>query len=80
MNNKREFTKEELLKYNGKNGMPAYIAYNGVVYDASQSFLWKDGRHQAMHEAGQDLTESLKDAPHGESLLKRLPVIGKLKD
>jgi predicted heme/steroid binding protein len=42
----REFTKEELRQYNGKNGSAAFVAYNGIVYDVSDSFLWRNGDHQ----------------------------------
>ena len=56
-----------------------YIAYNGKVYDVSTSFLWKDGRHQAIHTAGTDLTEALKQAPHSEEVLKRFPIVGVLR-
>ncbi|MEM3880635.1 MAG: hypothetical protein QXD19_02690 [Candidatus Bathyarchaeia archaeon] len=42
----------------------------------STSFLWKDGKHQVLHEAGTDLTEALKQAPHGEDVLNRFPVVG----
>ncbi|RKX84282.1 MAG: cytochrome B5, partial [Spirochaetes bacterium] len=37
-------------------------------------------RHQVLHKAGKDLTEELKQAPHGKDLLKRVPVIGRLAD
>jgi len=72
------FSRTELSRYNGKNGAPAYIAYKGKVYDASSSFHWRNGRHQVLHSAGQDLTDSLERAPHGVDLLERLPVIGVL--
>ncbi len=49
-----EFTEEELTKCNGKNGNPIHIAYKGKVYDVSDSFLWKDGKHQVLHNAGVD--------------------------
>lgn len=75
----KEFTEKDLAKYNGKNGKPAYIAYNGKVLNVSASFLWKDGKHQVLHEAGTDLTEALKQAPHGENVLKRFPVVGILR-
>ncbi|MEM3442425.1 MAG: cytochrome b5 domain-containing protein [Candidatus Bathyarchaeia archaeon] len=75
----REFTEKELAEYNGKNGKPAYIAYNGKVFDVSTSFLWKDGKHQVFHEAGTDLTAALRQAPHGEDVLKRFPVVGILR-
>ena len=31
----RTFTAEELAKYNGQNGQPAYVAIDGTVYDVS---------------------------------------------
>jgi predicted heme/steroid binding protein len=74
----RRFTKKELAQYNGKDGAPAFIAYEGKVYDVSRSFLWQDGRHQVLHIAGVDLTASLDQAPHGADLLERFPVIGML--
>ncbi len=75
----RIFTREELKKYDGSDGA-AYIAVNGRVFDVSNSFHWKNGVHQVTHRAGQDLTEVLKQAPHGPDLLDRVPVIGELSD
>jgi len=75
----RIFTKEELKKYDGSKGV-AYVAYYGKVYDVSQSFLWKSGVHQVVHRAGCDLTEALKEAPHGSELLEKFPVVGELLD
>jgi predicted heme/steroid binding protein len=74
----KSFRKEELARYNGKNGAPAYIVYKGKVYDASNSFQWKNGRHQVVHNAGGDLTEGLEQAPHGVEMLERFLVIGTL--
>ena len=76
----KRFSKEELARYNGKNGAPAYIAYKGKVYDLSASFIWRNGRHQVLHNAGEDLTDSLEQAPHGVEMLDRLPVIGILRE
>ena len=76
----RSFTREELAQYDGKAGAPAYIAYEGQVYDASGSFLWRTGRHQARHLAGVDYTGGLASAPHGADLLERLPLVGTLVD
>lgn len=72
----KKLNKQELSKYNGKDGAPAYIAYQGKIYDVSDSFLWKNGKHQVFHQAGEDLTEALKDAPHGSDMLERVPLIG----
>ncbi len=74
----KRFTHAELRYYDGKEGRPAYVAFGGKVYDVSSSFLWKGGRHQALHSAGEDLTEALREAPHGAELLERFPVVGEL--
>ena len=76
----KEFSKRELAKYNGRNGAKAYIGYKGKVYDVSASFLWKGGNHEALHDAGVDLTEAIDQAPHGEYVLEKFPVIGKMLD
>ena len=76
----RRFTRLELRQYSGSNGAPAYMAYKGKVYDVSSSFLWKGGHHQVLHQAGRDLTDVLKDAPHGPELLERFPVVGQLHE
>jgi predicted heme/steroid binding protein len=72
----RQFTLDQLRLFNGKNGAPAYIACQGYVYDVTQSFLWQEGRHQALHTAGEDLSRALELAPHGTDLLDRFPMIG----
>lgn len=74
----RAFTKEELRKYNGRNGV-AYIAYKGRVFDVSGSYHWRTGVHHARHHAGGDLTEALEQAPHGIDLLEKFPIIGELE-
>jgi predicted heme/steroid binding protein len=73
---KRDMTTEELAAFTGKDGTPAYIAYKGTIYDASNSRLWKDGSHFGKHQAGFDLTDALKLAPHGEDRVFRLPAVG----
>ncbi|MDY0328040.1 MAG: 2-oxoacid:acceptor oxidoreductase subunit alpha [Arcobacteraceae bacterium] len=73
-------TLNELKQYNGTNGTKAYIAYKGVVYDVTQSDFWQNGDHEGIHTAGEDLTEALAHAPHGEEVFKRFPVVGKLEE
>jgi len=75
----RVFTKEELRKYDGVDGL-AYVAYKGKVYDVSQSFHWKRGIHQVTHQAGCDMTEALTQAPHGPDMLDKFPIVGELSD
>jgi predicted heme/steroid binding protein len=76
----REFDRQELSQYNGKNGVSAYVACNGKVYDVSGSFLWQHGKHQVLHSAGEDLSAGIAQAPHGEDLLERFPVVGTLRN
>ena len=74
----KKFTVKELEQYNGKNGKPAYAAYQGKVYDLAQSSLWSGGEHMGMHQAGKDITEEMELAPHGEEILKRVKQVGVL--
>ncbi len=73
-------TIEELAKFDGGGGRAAYIAVNGVIYDISDSQLWPVGRHEGGHQAGRDLTEELKSAPHLRNIVNRFPVVGKIED
>ena len=75
----RVFTREELKQYDGRDGI-AYVAYAGKVYDVSPSFLWQKGVHQVSHHAGCDLTDALKEAPHGADVLEKFPVVGELTE
>ena len=64
-----------MAKYNGKDGAKAYVAVDGVVYDVTGVDAWANGGHQGF-EAGQDLTDAIKKAPHGTSTLKGLTQVG----
>jgi predicted heme/steroid binding protein len=75
----QKFTIDELSKYNGKNGNPAYVAYKGKVYEVTDSSFWMDGDHLGSHEAGKDLTEEIELAPHGPDNLDRVKEIGILE-
>ena len=79
MENQHRFTMDELSKFNGKDGNPAYIAYKGKVYDVTGSSQWMDGDHLG-HEAGQDLTMALDIAPHGEEVIEKMKVVGVLAE
>ena len=75
---RKDMSVEELSSFTGKDGSPAYFAYHGMIYNASDSKLWRKGTHVGKHQAGIDLTDVLKLAPHGEDRIFRLPVVGKL--
>lgn len=74
----QRFTVKELARYNGKEGRPAYTAFEGKVYDVTGSGLWAKGTHEQAHAAGEDLSRALVNAPHDESVLNRYPVVGEL--
>jgi predicted heme/steroid binding protein len=71
-------TAEELHRFDGKEGRPAFVAYKGKIYDVTKSKLWKDGSHARKHHAGTDLTDTLKTAPHAEDKILSMPEVGKL--
>jgi predicted heme/steroid binding protein/uncharacterized membrane protein len=62
---------DDLKAYNGKEGKPAYIVYEGDVYDVTESRLWKGGTHMLRHHAGADLTSEIQAAPHTPEVLQR---------
>jgi predicted heme/steroid binding protein len=71
-------TLAELAEYDGKDGMPAYIAVDGVIYDVTNSSRWSGGQHNG-YFAGRDLTTQIQTiSPHGVSVLEGLPVVGQL--
>ena len=74
-----ELTTETLPDFDGKNNRQAFIAYRGKIYDVSASPLWKNGSHMGRHAAGYDLSEELKQAPHGEDKVLAMPEIGSLQ-
>ena len=74
----KKFTLEELLKFDGRNGNPAYMGYKGKVYDVSDSSFWLSGDHLGAHQAGKDLTAELDLAPHGPENLDRVKLVGDL--
>ena len=78
METTRKFTLDELGKFDGKEGRPAYVAYNGKVHDVGDSYQWIDGEHLGEHYAGKDLTEQMAAAPHGEDVMDRMKLVGVL--
>ncbi|RII26272.1 MAG: cytochrome B5 [Geobacter sp.] len=73
-----DMTMEVLGGFDGKEGRPTYVAYQGGIYDVTESRLWKEGSHMRRHQAGIDLTEALSQAPHGEDRVLAMPRIGDL--
>ena len=75
----KEFDADELAGFNGENGNPTYIAYDGKVYDVSESKLWRQGQHMNRHRSGSDLTRDMQAAPHESNVLERYPQVGIFK-
>jgi len=73
------YTKSQLALRNGQDREEIWIAWNGKIFDVTESRLWFNGKHYE-HWAGQDLTAELKDAPHTEAVFERFKMIGILKD
>ncbi|MCW4003592.1 MAG: cytochrome B5 [Candidatus Bathyarchaeota archaeon] len=74
----KKITLQELQQNDGRNGKPAWIAYQGKVYDVTDSSFWMDGDHLGSHNAGKDLTNELELAPHGAENLARAKLVGEL--
>lgn len=76
------FTAADLATFDGKDGRPAYVAVDGVVYDVSESRSWSEGQHTRCNlgaMAGRDLSAEIQQAPANmRALLERMPVVGQL--
>jgi predicted heme/steroid binding protein len=66
----KRITLAELRRCDGESG-PAYIAYQGVVYDVSDCPKWRLGLHENQHFPGQDLSSALVEAPHAAEVFSR---------
>jgi predicted heme/steroid binding protein len=75
--NTRIFSPMELAKYNGKNGNPAYVAVNGIVYDVTDSAAWGGASHFGL-TAGMDVTNEFASCHAGQPILNQLKVVGKM--
>ena len=78
----RPVTRAELRRSTGDRGTARFVAFAGVVYDVSDCPKWRAGLHEGQHFPGQDLTEELPEAPHGDEVFQRPCVkrIGPLVD
>ena len=73
------FTSSELSKYDGKNGNPAYVAVDGVVYDVTNNAAWAAASHFGL-SAGRDLTGAHASCHANQDVLSKLKVVGRLDD
>lgn len=76
--NQRFFTAQELTTFDGKNGRPAYVAVNGIVYDVTNNRAWAAATHFGLI-SGKDYTQEFASCHAGQqSILAMLPVVGRL--
>ncbi|HHY20782.1 MAG TPA: cytochrome b5 [Bacilli bacterium] len=76
--NQRTFTIEQLATFDGKNGRPAYVAVNGIVYDVTNNRAWAAATHFGL-TSGKDYTGEFASCHAGQqSILATLPVVGRL--
>lgn len=76
----KNFTTEELERYDGKEGRPAYIAVEGSVYDISSNINeWTEGVNSTIIP-GTDVTTHICRNYGNTNVMKDVPVIGKLQD
>jgi len=77
MDNLPQYTAAQLALRNGQDREEIWVAYNGFIYDMTDSRLWRNGKHYE-HWAGQDLTSELAAAPHSEKVFEKFQPVGKL--
>ena len=76
----KEIKRADLAKYNGQNGNPDYVGATGKVYDVTDAPAWTGGEHHG-DLAGTGVTGALlSKSPHGDKVLAKLPLVGKLVD
>ncbi len=74
-------TLQQLAEKDGKNGQECWVAIDGKVYNLTDSSKWVNGEHTTTSgvECGNDLSEKIKESPHGKSALSKYPVVGSLQ-
>ncbi len=79
LQNLPKYSSKQLALRNGQDKEDIWIAYQGIIYDVTNSRLWRNGKHYE-HWAGQDLTAELANAPHTELVFKKFEIVGSLQN
>lgn len=78
----KNISKIELEQNNGQSGKPCWVAVESKVYLIPEdSPLWQDGKHsesKGLAYCGADMTEIIKQSPHGKTKLVTLEEVGNL--
>jgi len=75
-------TRAELAAADGRDGRPCLVAVDGVVYQIQGFTLWREGEHlpsEGRAYCGADMSEVIREAPHGTDKLELLREIGPLQ-
>ncbi|MFT8351289.1 heme/steroid-binding protein [Clostridium saccharoperbutylacetonicum] len=75
----KEFNLEELEQYDGKNGKPAYISIEGIVYDISNESIFEERKNKGSL-ARKDLAELFSLSLKINTIINRAPVVGVIRD
>lgn len=73
------YTRSQLALRNGQDREEIWVAWQGNIYDVTESRLWRNGKHYE-HWAGQDLTPELETAPHTAKVFEKFKIIGVLSN
>ena len=74
------FSNEDLSKYNGSDPKkPIYMGYEGKVYDVSAGAGFYAAGKTYNYLTGRDATAELNEVGVGEIIVRKYPVVGKLK-
>jgi predicted heme/steroid binding protein len=74
-----QISKRKLNLNNGQDNTTIWVAYEGRVYDETESRLWQNGKYYE-HWAGQDLTQNLAGDPDGLSTFKYIQLNRNIKE
>lgn len=76
----KSFTLKDLKQYGAGSDKGYYAAIDGLVYDLTDVSVWKGGKHFKGIRSGKDLSSAILKSPHGKNVLKKLDVVGILKE
>lgn len=74
------FTEFQLRRHDGEQEYSMYIAHKGIIYEVTDCPKWRSGLHEGQHFPGQNLTDEILQAPHGDEVFNHpcAKVVGKL--
>jgi predicted heme/steroid binding protein len=75
----KKFDLEDLEQYDGKNGKPAYVSIEGIVYDISNESIFGEIKNKESL-AGKDLTELFSLSLKINTIINIAPVVGLIGD